>query len=406
MFKNNNRFLIKTPSGYENFKGVICKQVTELYTFEFYDGTNIKCSGGHKFLTEKGFLEAKYLNCKNTITNKKIKNICIENGLFKVYEPISVENNKTYFTNGVVSHNCDFLGSTNTLISGEKLATLSYKQQINTYADMIIYEEPVKEAYNEDTGEQISYDHLYAICVDVSEGKNLDYSAFSVIDVSVMPYKQVAIYRNNAIPPMLYPTVIKVCAEYYNNAYVLVEINNNPQVADILLDELTYENVLRVSSGNKKAQTLTNRSGKNIAQGLKMTPLVKRIGCSNLKMLVETDKLIINDFETISELTTFTQQGPSWKADEGCNDDLVMSLVLFGWLATQMLFKDIVNHDIRKQLQLENLNYVEEETLPVIEPTNGLEIPYYIEDNAVWIDATHNGGGDIYKPIFDKYFRD
>lgn len=297
----------------------------------------------------------------------------------------------------------EFLGSTNTLVSGEKLAALAYKEQINTYADMIIYEEPIKESYDEDTGVQLTNDHLYVICVDVSEGKNLDYSAFSVIDVSVMPYRQVAIYRNNAIPPMLYPTVIKVCAEYYNNAYVLVEINNNPQVADILLDELTYENVLRVGSGNKKAQTLTNRTGKNIAQGLKMTPLAKRIGCQNLKMLIETDKLIINDFETISELTTFTQQGPSWKADEGCNDDLVMSLVLFGWLATQMLFKDIVNHDIRKQLQLENLNYVEEETLPIIEPTNGLEVPHYIEDGAVWVEGT---GFDCYKPIFDQYFRD
>nr|QMP83401.1 MAG: hypothetical protein [Caudoviricetes sp.] len=388
MFKENNRYLIKTPLGFESFKGIQNKKINILYTFIFEDGESIKCSGGHKFLTDIGFLEAKNITLKNTITNKKIKDIVTENGIFDVYEPISVGTYKTYFTNNVISHNCDFLGSTNTLISGEKLATIAYKESLKKYADMIVYEDPIKEFYDEDTGELLTRDHLYAMTVDVSEGKNLDYSAFSVFDVSTMPYKQVAVYRNNAIPPMLYPTVLKMCAEYYNNAHVLIEVNNNPQIADVLIEDLEYENVLKVSSGNKRAQTLCLYGGRNVAMGLKMSPLVKRIGCSTLKTLVETDKLVIQDFETISELTTFVQDGPSYKAEEGANDDLAMTLVIFGWLATQKMFKEIVDHDLRKQLQLEHFNFSEEDQLPLGELDNGLKFEHFVEGNSVWIETS------------------
>jgi len=280
---------------------------------------------------------------------------------------------------------CEFLGSTNTLISGEKLASLPYKEQLTEYSDMIVYEEPVKETYDEYTGKLETKEHVYVINVDVSEGKNLDYSAFSVIDVSCMPYKQVAVYRNNSIPTILYPSVIKASAEYYNNAFVLIEVNNTPQVADVLIEDLGYENVFRVKSGNKKAQQVCLQWGKNTASGVKMTPLVKRIGCSMLKTLIENDKLVINDFETISELTTFVQEGPSYKAEEGCNDDLAMTLVLFGWLSTQKVFKDILEHDLRKQLQAEHFEVPDEENLPVISPTNGREIPHFIEDDSVWV---------------------
>lgn len=298
---------------------------------------------------------------------------------------------------------CNFLGSTNTLVSGEKLATLAYKEPVNKFSDMIIFEEPIKYALDDDTGKPISGDHLYAICVDVSEGKNLDYSAFSVIDISSMPYKQVAIYRNNNIPPMLFPSVIKVCAEYYNNAHVLVEINMNPQIADILCEDLGYENVLRVFTGNKKPQVLSMKGGRGVAQGLKMTPLVKRIGCSTLKTLIENDKLIIQDFESISELTTFVVNGPSFAAEEGCNDDLAMTLVIFSWMTTQRMFKDIVAHDLRKQLQIEHFDFADEEMLPVIAPTNGLEGNYFVEDDSVWVATSAK---DPYQEIFDHYFRD
>lgn len=296
---------------------------------------------------------------------------------------------------------CEFLGSTNTLISGEKLATLVYKEPIAKMADVVIYEKPIKEEYDDETQDQISTDHLYAIVVDVSEGKNLDYSAFSVFDVSMIPYKQVAVYRNNSIPPMIFPNIIKSCAEYYNDAHVLIEINNSPQVAEILQEDLEYENVFKVTSGNKKAQTLSLGSGRRVSYGLKTSPLTKRVGCSTLKTLIENDKLIVNDFETISELTTFVNNGKSFAAEEGCNDDLAMTLVNFGWLVTQKLFKEMVDNDIRKQLQLEHFEYIEEDQLPLGENYKGNEIPFYVEDDAVWVEvgksSSRNDYGDYYK---------
>lgn len=404
---NNNSLKILTPHGYESFFG-INKITKDSYIFlKFSNGKEIKCSENHPFLTIDGFKLAKDLDKKTEIES-------IDGGCFVVskrtikkpielYDIIDSGKDKIYYSNGIVSHNCSFLGSTNTLVSGEKLASLAYQSQVGKYSDMIIYEQPIKDTIDDDTGEPLTKDHLYAITVDVSEGKNLDYSAFSVFDISTMPYRQVATYRNNTIAPMIFPSIIKACAEYYNNAYVLIEINMNPQIADILCDDLDYENLLRVFTGNKKPQTLSMRGGRGIAQGLKMSPLVKRIGCSTLKTLIENDKLIISDFETISEMTTFVQEGPSYKAEEGCNDDLAMSLVIFGWLATQKLFKEIVEHDLRKQLQIENFDFIEDEMLPVLGPTTGLETKHFIEDGAVWVETSSS---DPYRQIFNELFRD
>jgi len=139
-----------------------------------------------------------------------------------------------------------FLGSSNTLISGIKLQNLTYKEPITNHDLLKIYEMPIKE-----DGESNLKDHMYFIAVDVSEGKNLDSSTFSVIDVSTTPYRQVAAYKSSSISPILFPSVIYNAARMYNDAYILVEINNNPQVADTLHHELEYENLLKVYTGNK-----------------------------------------------------------------------------------------------------------------------------------------------------------
>lgn len=385
--KNNNRYLIKTPNGYEKFEGVQQKIVDSLYTFEFNDGTFIKSSGRHLFLTNRGFVKSENITLDDSITGKIITKIESEFGSFKVYDPVGVHNHSTYFSNGVVSHNTEFLGSSNTLINGRKLQTMHYKDPIAKHLDMDIYEYPVKG--NE---EESLKDHLYAICVDVAEGKNLDSSTFSVIDISSTPYKQVAKYKDNNISPILFPTVIYNAAKLYNDAYVLVEINNNPQIAETLHTDMEYENVVKVSTGNKKAQQISAGFGRGIQLGVRMTPAVKRIGCANLKTIVETDKLLINDFDTISELTTFVAGRSSFEAEEGANDDLVMSLVLFAWMSTQRFFRDIVAHDIRKQLQLEQFSQVDEELLPVGELSDGLDTPFYVEDGDVWV----SGNGDMY----------
>jgi hypothetical protein len=282
----------------------------------------------------------------------------------------------------------EFLGSSNTLISGQKLQQMAYKDFIAEHDKMKIYEYPIKGDDEE------TKDHLYCMTVDVSEGRNLDSSAFSVFDISTTPYRQVATYKSSSISPILFPTIIHNAARMYNDAYILVEINNNPQVADIIHQDLEYENLWKVFTGNKKPQQLSTGFGRGVQMGVKMSVAVKRVGCSNLKTLIEGDKLTIPDFDTISELTTFTANKTSFAAEDGENDDLVMTLVLFGWAATQKYFKEIVNHDIRKQIQLENMNQLDEEVLPAPIIETGLERPgLEVLDGDVWEVAD---GGDIY----------
>jgi hypothetical protein len=279
----------------------------------------------------------------------------------------------------------EFLGSSNTLVSGYKLQQIAYRDPMATHDLLKIYEMPKK------TEEGATSDHLYCICVDVSEGKNLDSSAFQVIDISTTPYRQVASYASSSISPILFPTVIYNTARMYNDAYVLVEINNNPQVADSLHVDFEYENLWKIFTGNKKPQQLSAGFARGIQMGLKMSPQVKAIGCSNLKTLIEGDKLEIVDFDTYSELTTFEQQKNSFKAADGANDDLVMCLVSFGWVTTQQYFKEIVNHDIRKQIQLENMNQMDENMLPELIIEDGQEVPFEILDGDLWEVA--DGGG-------------
>ena len=287
----------------------------------------------------------------------------------------------------------EFLGSSNTLISGYKLQQLVFNDPIANHDLLKIYEHPIKEGIDES-----KIDHLYCICVDVSEGKNLDSSAFSVIDISQTPYKQVATYKSSSITPMLFPTVIYNTARYYNDAYVLVEINNNPQVADSLHVDFEYENLWKIFTGNKKPQQLSAGFARGIQMGLKMSPQVKAIGCSNLKTLIEGDKLVINDFDTYSELTTFVHQKNSFSAEDGANDDMVMSLVIFSWVSTQQYFKEIVNHDIRKQIQLENMNQIDDDVLPAPIIEDGLEHDFQIMDGDLWEVADGN-------EIYSKFIR-
>ena len=293
---------------------------------------------------------------------------------------------------------CEFLGSADTLISGSKLQGLAYNDPIERRkiaGDNIldIYEHPIKG------DENVALDHIYAMCVDVAEGKNQDSSAFSVFDISTTPYRQVAKYADSLISPILFPTVIYNTAKYFNDAYVLVEVNNTPQVADILHTDLEYENLLKVQTGNKKAQQISAGFGRGVQMGVKMSPMVKRIGCYNLKTLVESNKLLTSDFDTISELSSFISDGSSWAAEEGKTDDLVMTMVLFSWLSTQKYFKDLVNHDLRKQLQLEKLNQIDDEMMPAPVIDDGMDVPFILDGGDVWVTGNPN---DVFADYFKK----
>lgn len=247
---------------------------------------------------------------------------------------------------------CEFLGSAGTLIHPTKLRVLAHVTPIKKWQDVEIYEEPKQDA-------------IYTMSVDVSRGVGLDYSAFIVVDISQMPYKLVAKYRSKDISPLLYPTIIYNVAKYYNEAYVLVEINDiGQQVADILHQDLEYENMLATSVKGRAGQQISGGFSGSSSMGIRTTKQVKRIGCSNLKDLIEQDKFIIQDYETIVELSTFISRGGSYESEEGSHDDLVMCCVLFSWLAKQTYFRDITNTDIRQKIYDEKLRMLDDEALP------------------------------------------
>jgi hypothetical protein len=211
--------------------------------------------------------------------------------------------------------------------------------------------------------------------VDTSRGVGFDYHAYIVVDITTIPYKIVASFKNNEMSPMIYPNAIYPIAQKYNDAYILVEINDiGGQVADILYNELEYENMLMSSFRGRKGQTLDGGFGASQTQlGVRTTKPLKRIGCSLLKSMIEDDKLIIQDINIIQELVTFVAKSTSYEADTGHNDDLVMCMVLFCWLTTQGYFKDLTNMDIRKTLFEAKLKELEDEVVPFGFIDNGLE---------------------------------
>jgi hypothetical protein len=381
---NKENLKILSPEGWVSFFGINKITKDKYLHLKFSNGAELKCSEDHPLMTINGVVKAKNLDKKTEIETQTDPCFLISKRSIKrkidLYDIVNSGSKHLYYSNGIVSHNCEFLGSTNTLISGSKLAQLSYIEPIAKHEMLHIYETPIKG------DEDSTKDHLYAICVDPSEGNNLDGSAFSVFDISSVPYKQVAKYNSSSISPILFPTVIYNTAKLYNDAYVLVEINNTPQIADTLHVDLEYENVVKIETGNKKAQAMGTGFGRGIQLGIKMSAQVKRIGCSNLKTLVESNKLLIQDFDTISELTTFVSHHNTFRAEEGANDDLVMTLVMFAWMTTQQYFKEIVNHDLRKQMQLEMMNQKDEELPSFGIFDDGMSDNYQVEGGDVWLN--------------------
>lgn len=271
---------------------------------------------------------------------------------------------------------CEFIGSTNTLIHPVKLRSLVWHDPIDIEGCFRVYKKPEPN-------------HTYCMTVDVAEGQNLDYSTFSIIDVTEIPYRQVATYRNNKITPFLFPTIIVQTAKIYNDAFVLVEINSiGLQVSDIIHFELAYENLIKIQMKGKQGQQSTPGFTKKIAYGLKTSNQTKIIGCTNLKTLIESDKLIVNDEQTIMELTTFSADKKTFKAEEGNNDDLAMTLVHFGWLSAQRYFKENINNDIRKTLQQEQMNIMDTDITPMPIIDDGVTNPDYEVDEFgnVWFE--------------------
>ena len=257
---------------------------------------------------------------------------------------------------------CEFLGSIDTLISPTKLRVLAYKNPIQSNAGLELYNKP-KEG------------HTYVLTADVSRGTSNDYSAFLVFDVTEMPYRIVAKFRDNEIKPMLFPAKIYEVARAYNQAFVLIEVNDiGEQVATAMQFDLEYDNLIMASMRGRAGQVLGGGfSGGRAQLGVRTTKAVKRIGCSNLKQMIEDDKLIVEDLEIISELSTFIVKGSSFEADDGCTDDLVACMFIFAWATDQTYFKELTDMDIRSTMMREQQDALEQDMAPFGFVINGLE---------------------------------
>ena len=264
---------------------------------------------------------------------------------------------------------CDFLGSAATLIDADHIQRMAVKVPLYRKDGLDVYEKPIRKST------EGTKDHVYVIVADTAKGVGGDFSAFQVLDVTTLPYKQVAKYRDNKISPMLYPNVIHKVATEYNNAYVLIEINSSEQVAHIFYNELEYENILFVSRTTKGQIVSGGFGGGKTQLGVNTDKKVKRIGCSTLKALVEEGKLLVHDSDTISEVSTFIEKKDSFAADDGYHDDLVMPLVLFGWLTTNPYFKDFSDINIRQMMYQHRMEAIDNEMVPVGFFTDGTETP-------------------------------
>lgn len=279
---------------------------------------------------------------------------------------------------------CEFLGSSGTLIDGSKLKALVHKQPIKEGQGLYMYQMPEK-------------DRVYFCTVDVSRGKGLDYSAFQIIDTTKMPYQQVCVFRDNFVTPIEYAEIIHRTVKMYNEAIVLVEVNDiGEQVSELLHYDFEYENILYTESAGRSGKRISAGFGKLVDKGIRTTKTVKSVGCSILKLLIEQDQLIINDFNTINELSTFSRKGVSWEAESGAHDDMVMCLVLFAWLSDQMYFKEMTDINTLSRLRDRTEEEMMEQLLPF-----GLYDDGVPDENVIEIEQTRNIGMDE----MDDYIR-
>ena len=289
-----------------------------------------------------------------------------------------------------VEFECEFLGSVDTLINPAKLRSLVYENALQSSNGLDVYVEPQK-------------DHEYMCTVDVARGMDNDYSAFVIVDITSYPHQVVAKYRNNSIKPMLFPSIIHDTIRGYNNAWVLCEVNDiGDQVASILNYDLEYPNLLQCSMRGRAGQIVGQGfSGKKTQLGVKMSKAVKALGCSNLKTMIETDKVIFKDYDIISELTTFIQKRTSFEAEEGCNDDLAMCLVIYAWMVDQEYFKELTDQDVRKRLYEDQKDQIEQDMAPFGFISDGLEDDEFIEGGDRWTKAK---GDEVFSTYGDSSY--
>lgn len=354
----NDSYEILTPSGWQNFLGVK-RDLKTTVCVRFSDQSEFSTTPEHLIKTNGKFVTVSSLRPGNKVYNKRVVEVKLSKVEF-VYDPIEVYGGNEYLSEGLINHNCSFLGSSLTLINAQTISEFSPDAPIYTNEGFDAYEEPIRA----NTEEPNSKNHVYCLVADTAKGVGGDYSAFVVVDITEMPYRVVGKYRDNTISPMLYPSAIYKVARDYNNAFVLVEINSSEQVADILYNEYEYENLLLITRDNGNQNITSGFGGVRTQFGVVTDKKVKRIGCSNFKSLVEEKKLLIPDADIISEISTFIQVKNSYEADDGYHDDLVMPLVLFAWTTTSPYFKEMQKTNIRHALYDKRIQVIESNLTP------------------------------------------
>jgi hypothetical protein len=354
MLNLTDRYKIKTKDGFKDFSGL--QKVSKLGKIKITlkNGKFLECSKNHRVMTSFGWKKAKHLSKSDNILTSsdfvEIFDISEDTEKYEFYDVLGVDGHE-FLSNEIVSHNCNFLGGANTLINPLVLKNIPFIDPINENDDgkvdnFRIFELPKPE-------------HKYAITADCARGLGLDYSTLVVFDITYIPYKIVCRYRSNTIQHTMFPDVINETGKRYNDAMVLIELNDvGESVAATLWQDLEYENMFLTNNKDRLGE-----SGSS-SLGVKTTKKTKRQGCSYLKALIESYKLEINDFGVIQELSSFVQMKNSYEAEAGAHDDLVMCLVIFAWLVNQDYYKQLTDTNIRNDIIEDNKKTMEEDLIP------------------------------------------
>ena len=384
MYKQNLKYKVKTPDGFKNFNGVQKLIRPTHHHIIFEDGGELKVSEKHTFGSDR--LSPSSLKPGSELNGRVITYNEVVEETIDLYDLVGVKEGNIYYGSDIVQHNCDFIGSAGTLITGSKLKSLVYHDPITSSGGLDIFEDPIEG-------------HEYLMTVDVSRGMKLDYSAFILVDITSYPHRLVAKYRNNTIKPMLFPDIIVNTCKKYNNAWILCEVNDiGDQVASIIYYDMEYENLLMTAMRGRAGQVLGyGFSGGKVQLGLKMAKAPKKLGCSNLKQMVESDKILFQDFQIINELTTFVEKRDSFSAEEGCHDDLVMCMVIYAWAVAQDYFKEMTEQSVREELYAEDKTQLEEDMSPFGFILDGSDAHDEIDNEGrLWKSA--DGAGDYGMP--------
>ncbi len=386
LLENKLGLEILTPYGFKSFAGLRVSTSNKTIKIEF-DHKTITATKNHRFIDNGVVILANDLKVGDIINNHKVLSVTADCHDTIIYDPVEVADGHLYLSDDIVSHNCDFLGSSATLIRPDAIQKMAVLKPIYDKEGMAVYFPPEKGRLKEGS-EWETKPGSYVITVDTAAGVGGDSSSFSVIRVDQLPYVQVARYANNTISPLLYPNIIHKIAMEYNEAWVLIEINKSEQVAYILHNELEYENIIYVRRDSKGQTVSAGFSGQGKTQfGVITDKKTKRLGCSMFKTLVEESKLLIHDPLTISEISTFIEDNKgSYSADDGYHDDTVMTLVLFGWLTGNTYFKELTDIDIRTNIYKLRMDLIEQEILPVGFRVDGNED--HEPNTEGWVDYT------------------